>query len=326
MDKFVRSLITEWRKLELPFVDETIIVGVSGGADSVSLLLGINDLMRRKKLQLQIIVAHFNHRLRGKKSDSDEDFVRVLADKLESEFVAGYGSGKVTANLEEKARNERYRFLLDVAHRSNAKFLLTAHTVNDQAETFLMNLIRGSGPDGLSGMGVMRSLDDRVILARPLLRWARRDDTETYCHEQAVVPRTDEMNADERFTRVRIRKTIIPELAKLNPRIIQTLARTADLIGSKTEADSYPGRDAVGQPSLELKTLRQMSKPELYAAIRAWLREMRGDLRSIQLKHIEAVERLIFSPKSGRSVELPGRGAVVRHSGKLVFRNIKVEK
>jgi tRNA(Ile)-lysidine synthase len=145
MHKFVRNLITEWRKLDLPFADSAIVVAVSGGADSMSLLLAIEDLVRRKKLDLRITVAHFNHKLRGKESDADQEFVSRLAKDLAFEFVTESGRIAKKGNLEQNARNARYEFLTKVAKRSGASIILTAHTVNDQAETFLMNLIRGSG-------------------------------------------------------------------------------------------------------------------------------------------------------------------------------------
>ncbi len=238
MHKFVRSLITEWRKLGLPFSGDPLVVAVSGGADSMSLLLAISDLLKRKKLAQRVIVAHFNHKLRGRESDSDEAFVRKCARDLGMEFAAGMRTTKLKGNLEQNARNERYKFLSKIAHESGASTVLAAHTKNDQAETFLMNLIRGSGADGLGGMTPIRKLDERVLLVRPLLSWATRTDTETYASERDLKYRTDRMNDDKAFTRVRIRKVILPMLAEINPRIIDTLARTAELLrprGSDTD-------------------------------------------------------------------------------------------
>jgi tRNA(Ile)-lysidine synthase len=146
--KFVRNLITEWRRLNLPFDGETVIVAVSGGADSTALLLALADLKKRKKLDLEFIAAHFNHRLRGKESNSDEAFVRKLAKGAVFKFYSGSGSLKGTSNLEERARNVRYKFLAKIAKQGKPTLVLTAHTMNDQAETILMNLVRGTGMDG----------------------------------------------------------------------------------------------------------------------------------------------------------------------------------
>jgi tRNA(Ile)-lysidine synthase len=360
MHKFVRDLITEWRKLGLPFSDETMIVAVSGGADSLSLLLALDDLRTRKKLKLRLVAAHFNHKLRGHESDADEEFVKHLASEKGFELAIGHGPIVTKGNLEQNARDARYDFLTRTANNLNAYGVVTAHTMNDQAETFLLNLIRGSGVDGLSGMLPIRYLKDEATrrhgdtamedeqresasaspflpfsstpqLIRPLLTWARRADTENFCHECGVEYRYDTMNEDMSFKRVRIRKILLPVLADLNPKIIETLARTADLMG-QSEPPALAGGPELGDtsneffPYLLIKDLKILDKPKLYRTLRVWLRSHRGDLRSISLKHIESIGRLILSPKSGRLVELPGRGTVRRHDGRLRFENIKVDK
>ncbi len=324
MHKFVRSLITEWRRLELPFDGETIIIAVSGGADSMSLLLAISDLVTRKKLSHRVIVAHFNHGLRGKESDGDERFVRQQAECLGFEFVVGTASIARKGNLEQAARNARYKFLTKVAKENDAFAVLVAHTQNDQAETLLFNLIRGSGPDGLAGMRQVRELEDGIRLIRPLLSWANRADTEEFCRQNEIEYRTDRMNKDEKFSRVRIRQTILPQLAKINPRIIETLARTADLMHRSSDEMTFGTGDDDG--NLAIKVLKAQQSSKMYATIRSWLRAKRGNLRSLQLKHIEAIERLVLSRKSGKAVELPGGGRVVKQGGSLRFTNIKVEK
>jgi tRNA(Ile)-lysidine synthase len=325
MHKFVRSLITEWRRIDLPLKDASIVVAVSGGADSMSLLAGIHELADRKKLDLRVVVAHLDHRLRGAESDEDAEFVRRYALDCGFEFETASKELARKGNLEQNARDARYKFLTKVAKRYNATVVLTGHTLNDQAETVLINLVRGSGLVGLSGMRQKRELSDGVSLVRPLLAWARREQTEEFCREKSIAFRRDSMNEDPSFTRVRLRKSIIPALAELNPRIIESLARTADLIGH-SNGGSGAARPATIDHDLKLLSLRRLSKPELYSVLRAWLREFRGNLRSIDLKHIQAIERLIHSPKSGRTVELPGRGVVVKTGGSLVFTNLKVEK
>ena len=177
MRNFERSLITEWRRLQLPRSDNVIIVAISGGADSMSLLLAVNELKKQNKLDLRIVAAHFNHRLRGVASDEDELFVRELVAERKIEFAVEHSKKKYTSNVEEKARIERYKFLQRTAENLDAFAVLTAHTVDDQAETFLLNLIRGSGIRGLSGMRPIRELGSQTLLVRPLLSWARRSET-----------------------------------------------------------------------------------------------------------------------------------------------------
>jgi tRNA(Ile)-lysidine synthase len=327
MHKFVRSLITEWRKLELPFSGETIVVAVSGGADSMSLLLAIHDLVRRKKLSLRIVVGHFNHKLRSEESDADEEFVREQAERAGFEFFSQGGRVSRSGNLEQNARNARYTFLTKLAVELRASAVLTAHTRNDQAETFLINLVRGSGVDGLAAMPSMRKLDGGILLARPLLSWAFRNDTEAYCRELGVEFRHDRMNDDDRYTRTRIRKTILPSLAELNPRIVDTIARTSELV--RLEVESGPTTEQSSRNKngdLSIRDLNRLEKPSLYPKLRRWLRTERGNLRGISLSHIQSIERLIGSRKSGKTAELPGGGRVVKQDGRLVFKHIKVEK
>ena len=144
MDNFTRQLLTEWRKLELPFADKTVIIAISGGADSVSLALALHDLKVRNKLDLRFILAHFNHHLRGEESKRDEEFVKNLAEKFGFELIIGKGEISKNENLEQSARKARYDFLTETAENLKVFAVLTAHTLNDQAETFLINLIRGS--------------------------------------------------------------------------------------------------------------------------------------------------------------------------------------
>ena len=264
MQNFTRKLITEWRRSNLPFAGETFVIAVSGGADSVSLMLALHELRERKKLENRFIVAHFNHNLRGNESEKDAEFVRGLTTELNFEFVCKIQNSKFKiqnelGNLEENARNARYEFLTETARNLHAKYVLSAHTLNDQAETFLMNLIRGSGLEGLGGMKTLRSLKSKarspkskerldatenlqietpnaeIQLVRPLLNWAKREDTENFCHLNEIEFRHDAMNDDLKFNRVRIRKILLPMLKDFNPKIIETLAQTAEILRQSSE-------------------------------------------------------------------------------------------
>ncbi len=347
MHQFVRNLITEWRRLELPFGEATIVVAVSGGADSVSLLLALSELKERKKLAHRLVAAHFNHGLRDGASDADADFVRDLATSLNIELAVEKASSLPTkGNLEQNARRARYAFLLKTAVNLNAFAVLTGHTVNDQAETVLMNLLRGSGPDGLSGMRTIRALaaekgpdpdesdghgaqpstlpfQQDPLLIRPLLTWAKRVDTEAYCHSKGVEYRYDTMNEDTAFKRVKIRKILLPLLQDFNPRIVEALGNTAKLMQDITDRLA-PETDDPLPAELVLADLKACSKSELYEIIRSWLRQRRGTTRRLQLKHIDAVARLVLSVKSGRAAELPG-GQVIKRDGRLLYEEIKVE-
>lgn len=324
MRGFERELITQWRRLDLPFDDRSIVVAVSGGADSVSLLLALDELKKAKKIAARIIAAHFNHRLRGDESETDEAFLRTLTSERKIELAVGHSTLSIKTNVEQTARVERYDFLQRTAANLKATAVLTAHTVDDQAETFLLNLIRGSGLQGLSAMSPVRRLGDGeadVALVRPLLSWARRADTEAYCHDLGVKFRSDTMNEDESFARVRIRKILLPLLKDFNPRIVERLAETARLLRSELPSE----RDVSPEP-LKIADLLTLSSARLNPLLRRWLAANRGDLRGIELKHIEAIERLIHSRKSGKTVELPGGDAVFKHDGRIRFGKNLVEK
>ena len=322
MRSFERQLITEWRRLELPLLDTTVVAAVSGGADSLSLLMAIDELRKLGKLDLRIVAAHFNHQLRGEESDADEAFVRALCSERNIELAVGRSSSKHPGNIEQYARVERYEFLETTASNVRALAVLTGHTVDDQAETLLLNLIRGSGIKGLSGMPTVRNIGDgRTVLVRPLLSWARRSDTEAYCNDLGVKYRSDTMNDDVSFTRVRIRKILMPMLKDFNPKIVDRLAETAGLL--RQEVGYEPD---VGDGELKLADLKLLPESERNKLLRAWLTVNRGDLRQIGLKHIDAIGRLVNSRKSGKIVELPGGSVVVKENGRLTFGKNKVEK
>jgi tRNA(Ile)-lysidine synthase len=340
---FLRNFITEWRKLDLPFADATFIAAVSGGADSVSLLLALKELRDLKKLDLRFVIAHFNHQLRGDESDKDEEFVRHLTTEYGFELAVGRGNVSHEGNLEQNARNARYEFLTRTAENLHATGVLTAHTMNDQAETFLINLIRGSGIDGLAGMKALRGLksqatsprsqgedqvplfNEEIPLIRPLLNWAKRADTENFCRELGVEYRYDTMNEDLAFKRVRVRKVLLPMLEDMNPKIVETLAQTAGLLRLETERketkmeEPVKGTGEIPDGALSLKELKLIETAELYNKLRVWLGERRGNLRRLELKHIESIERLIHSKKSGKTIELPGGDTVVKRRGMIMF-------
>jgi tRNA(Ile)-lysidine synthase len=335
------ALLKEWKHIALPVDDARVIVAVSGGADSVALLLALSELLKTKRLAVQLTVAHLDHGLRGTESAEDARWVGALAGELGFKFELGRSSVKERAakardNLEQAARRARYEFLEDVAEKCGAHLVITAHTMDDQAETVLMRLLRGSGAEGLSGMERVRALSEgsRILLARPLLGWARRALTENYCRERKVEFRVDAMNADERFARVRVRRKLLPLLESFNPKVVESLARAAALLredatvlneaaewalkSASEEVDDVEGkRSASIVGSLRVDVLRLVSAPIRRRALRLWLARGRGDLRRLELIHLAGVEKLIEGERGGRVAELPGGSFVERKKGRL---------
>lgn len=333
MHKFLLNLLTEWRKLGLPFEGKTIVVAVSGGADSMSLALALFDLKKRKKLNARFVAAHLNHRLRGHESDDDENFVKEFAEKYGFELAVKRANIQAKeGNLEQNARDARYEFLAETAGNLRSDVVLTAHTLNDQTETFLMNMIRGSGLSGLGGIRAKRVIskkDSNIEIVRPLLSWATREMTEDYCRECNFQFRYDSMNEDLAFQRVRIRKVLIPLLKDLNPKIVENLAKTSFLLQSDFDAlekISEAGLDLQSlliysgeKIDLDLRKLENLLPSFRRKILRDWLKTNRGGLRRLDSKHLEAIEKLIFSRKSGKVVELPNAEIVVKENGKLLF-------
>ncbi|HYX30648.1 MAG TPA: tRNA lysidine(34) synthetase TilS [Pyrinomonadaceae bacterium] len=326
----------EWRVLALGDSGEPIVVAVSGGADSVAMWLALEELVQAKKLNAEIIVAHLNHKLRAAASDADANWVRKLAKKLGHKPVVGNidivtCAGKSKDNLEQAARRARYDFLAVTAKACKSHLVLTAHTMNDQAETIVLNLIRGSGSDGLSGIDAIRQLlpASEIILARPLLSWARRQDTESYCLSRLINYREDAMNSDLAFARVRVRRKLLPSLEEFNPKFVETVARTAEILREDGAALDLAAEGLVDESMEPGGPLRSLPSDLLSAApvairrraLRLWLARHRGDLRRIERAHIIAIETLLLSPKSGRTVQLPGGATVARRNGRLHYRS-----
>ena len=203
------------------------IVAVSGGADSVALLRGLAELREPQSL----IVAHLNHLLRGAESDADAEFVRELAHSLHYTFATtqiniSHLAEAERANLEATARRVRYDWLQQVAQEYEAGWIATGHTADDQAETVLHRLMRGTGLQGLRGIAGIRN-DCPVPIVRPMLSITRAMILD-YLKLLQQPYREDSSNADDRFTRNRIRHELLPMLRTFNPAIVTVLGRLAD--------------------------------------------------------------------------------------------------
>jgi tRNA(Ile)-lysidine synthase len=224
--KKVKQAIDRYRMLH---VDDGVVVAVSGGPDSVALLGVLNHLSADYNLRL--VVAHLNHGLRPGPADEEEALVHRLSARLglvcESRMVDIATLSRMRkTSVETTAREERYRFLEAIRHQYNARKIALGHHAGDQAETVLINLLRGSGQEGLRGMQAVR--DERFI--RPLLGVTRSDISE-YLAWQDLPYLIDLSNVDERCLRNRIRHRLIPELkARYNPRLEENLCRTAEIL------------------------------------------------------------------------------------------------
>ncbi len=303
----------------------SLVVAVSGGMDSVALLDALGRLRQRGKLPVKLVVAHLNHKLRGEESDDDEAFVRRLAaerelDCLTEQIPVADIAFQEKQNLEAVARRLRYEFLARTAETVGAALVCTAHTLDDQAETVLMRLLRGTGMEGLAGIQSVRPLGQSVTLIRPLLS-VTREEVAAHCNQYRLEFRHDSSNDSTFFTRNRIRQELLPILKSFNPRVAQTLARLANLLADDEDFLYSTTTKALAEArqgnGLSIKRLMMLHVAIRRRVLRMWVREVRGGLQRIEAVHLAAIERLIAAGKSGRVIELPGGWQVRRKSGVL---------
>src|SRR6266852_4014059 len=225
-----RQVVAAVRQKKLLRPDDRVLVAVSGGPDSVCLVLVLHELRQRRVLPgLDLHVAHVNYSLRGEESEKDEAYVRDLGNQLSlpvhverAHLVPRSGQA-----LQSQARDARYAFFTRVRRQHGLTAVATGHTADDQAETILMWLLRGSGTSGLAGIPAQRG--DGVI--RPLLG-VTREQVLDYLASRGVAYRTDSSNATRVYRRNRIRHEIVPLLRTFNPRIVQGLARAAEILAA----------------------------------------------------------------------------------------------
>lgn len=277
------------RKYEMILPGDRIVCAVSGGADSVALLFGLYLL--KDKLDITLEAAHFNHHLRGEESDRDEAFVRQLCDRYDIPLHLGHAQVKPgKKGLEAAARDARYGFLQTLPGK-----IATAHTADDNAETVLMHLVRGTG---LKGLGGIMPVNGRII--RPLLTVTRRD-VEEFLNEYYVNHIEDSSNHSDDFLRNRIRHHVMPQLQLENPLLAQNLSQMALRLRLDEE---YLSRQAELQQPIRVSHLKQMH-PALRCRVLEQFLKSEG-VREPEQSHLAMADALLFSEKPSAKANLPG--------------------
>jgi tRNA(Ile)-lysidine synthase len=302
---------------------EPLLVGVSGGADSVALLHSLIQLGSKDSGQgWRLHVCHLNHQLRGADSDADAEFVRQLAQRhglpftIEKRDVATLAADR-KLSLEDAARRARHKFLAAVAEQTGIKTLALAHTADDQVETFLLKLLRGAGATGLSGMELERQLGGMRVI-RPLLG-VRRNEILDYLATEKVSWREDASNADPRFTRNRIRHVLLPLLEReFNPAVRETLLRTVEILRDEDSYLTHHVSNAVYSPAcsgdeIDIEALAGWPPAVQRRVVRLWL----GSETEFGFEHIEAVRELAVSDSPSAEVHLPEDLIVYREYDEL---------
>ena len=330
-----KELIAQFKKRELLRAGDRVGVAVSGGADSVALLRLLLEL--RDDLGIVLSVVHFNHKLRGKASDQDELLVSKLAEKFGLALHVGRGdvarkAAQEKANLEDAARRARYEFFRRLTEGGLVDCVATAHTADDQAETVLAHILRGTGLAGLGGIHPTT----KAGVVRPLLG-VRRGDLRKYLRTKKQAWREDATNRNVAKQRARMRKKLLPLLEKeFNPKSVQHLAELANaareeealiegfcetfdatklktengLIRINTRDVTWPFPLPVGDVSN-----RALGK----RLVRHAFAQVTAKTGQLTLRHVEQVLALAESGENGKVLQLPGKVDVRRDDDALVF-------
>jgi tRNA(Ile)-lysidine synthase len=322
MTSFLKNIEQVLKGLIAP--GDKVLVGVSGGADSIALLHVLHWFSRIQDYSL--IVAHINHMARGKDSDADADFVESIAKKLELPFYlkkidVGIERLQLKTSFQDAARIIRYQFFEETLQEVGGCKIALGHSADDQVETILMNIVRGTGLKGLTGIPQVRG-----CIIRPF--WGiHRKDLEIYLKENDISFRDDSSNSNKKYLRNRIRHELIPKLETFNPGIKKCLQQMSGIAREEDSLLSQMTRDIFNQKLGECNkkniaweiedfqtypiALRQRLVREIFCRIT-------GDMQAITAYHIQQIINLFNSPKTGKVLNIP-RGVTVTCSYESVL-------
>lgn len=317
----IRETIERYNMLQR---GDRVIAAVSGGPDSVCLL----DLLfaLRGDLGIELVVAHLDHGLRPESDEAETRLVGSLADDYGLPYETEKAGGAVKeggGSPEQKARDVRYAFLRKVKQKWSARVIAVGHTLDDQAETVLIRLLRGSGPAGLGGMSPV--LNSGVI--RPLIE-IRRSEIEAYLDHQGLPFAIDRSNFDVSYLRNSIRWELLPQLKKYQPRIVEILGKTAEIMRadeawiqkvSKAWLERESATTADGDIGLPLGSFRALPEPIKNRVIRESLQMKAGTLYRISRRHIDAIRRLTLVQRPQGQLHLPYNVVVRRVYDRLLI-------
>ena len=312
-------------KYNLINANDKIVLGVSGGPDSLFMLNILNNL--KEKLHIKLIVAHINHKIR-EEANSEEKFVKDFCQKIGVEFYSkGIEVEKYANNnkigLEEAGRKIRYEFFEEVCKETGANKIAVAHNKNDKIETMIMHLLRGSGISGLQG--IQPKSNNKII--RPIIE-IERSDIEKYCEEHKLEPRIDKSNFDNTYTRNRIRNVVIPYIKQeFNPNFIETMTRLSEVITeenlylnslTETEYKKILLQKSANEIVLDLKKFNQLDNIIRKRIILYTVSILRGSSQGIEKIHIEDIVKLCQN-NIGNKFLVPNKGLKILVKDKKIF-------
>lgn len=305
---------------------DKIVIGVSGGPDSITLLNVLLEIKKEKVYNFEMVVCHVNHMIR-EEAIEDEEYVRQFCEKYNVEFFAKRIQIEKVAKeskigTEEAGRIARYKFFNEILEKTSSNKIATAHTANDNAETVLMNIIRGSGTTGLKGIEAKR---DNLI--RPLIN-VSREEIEQYCEANNLNPRIDKTNFENIYTRNKVRNMLIPYIKdNFNPNIIESINRLSNLSKAENEylekqtANTYENILIEKKNDEIILDLNGFNSQELVIKSRLVLYTINilfGTRSGIEKKHIEDIIKLC-SNNIGNKFLIPNKKVKILVKNKKIF-------
>lgn len=292
---------------------DRVVVAVSGGPDSIALLHILHSIKERYGLYIHAV--HLNHMLRGKEADEDTRYVEGFCERYNIPCTVKYVdinelSMQEGLSLEEAGRKARYELFRDTARRVGATKIALAHNMNDQAETVIMRIMRGTGLDGLAGIRPVRE----GLFIRPLL-YTLRADIEKYCRDNKLDPRIDSTNLEPIYSRNKIRLELIPYIkANYSPGIERSLSTMAELLREDkdfidTYVDLVYSHMAIKEKDrilIDIEDFKRLHIAIKKRIVRRAIEDIKGDLNGIESKHVDLILSAVDTGTTGAAVELPG--------------------
>lgn len=323
MEEKILEIIKRYNLIEN---GDKIVVGVSGGPDSITLLNILKNIKEKEIIKFNLVVCHINHMIR-EEAVSDEKYVEEYCKKNNIEFFVKRikveeMAEKEKIGTEEAGRKARYEFFNEILNKTNANKIATAHTANDNVETVLMNIIRGSGTLGLKGIEAKSGK-----LIRPLIE-CKRSEIEKYCKDENLNPRIDKTNFENIYTRNKVRNMLIPYIENnFNPNIIEAINRLSDLSKQENDFLEKLTKEAYEKILVEQKKneiildLNSFNSQEIVIKNRLVLYTINilfGTRSGIEKKHIEDIIKLC-SNNIGNKFLIPNKKVKILVKNKKIF-------